>query len=77
MSNLAARLEAIRTHRSRVDVMYQAVAAPTKLQGKVSGSMAIKLMYEQVGREEYARRFKNVLDDLDRQEQDVLAKMGA
>jgi hypothetical protein len=75
MINTATHLQEIRTLRSQVNIMYQAVAAPIQMPGKVTGNMAIKMAYEQAGREEYANRFKRVLDDLDKQERDVLAKI--
>jgi len=74
MTNLE-RLEAIRTHRARTLVMYNSFAAPIKLSGKVTGSMAIKIAYEQADREEYALKFKRILDSLDRQEREVTAKL--
>lgn len=75
MTNLATRLQDVRTHRSRVNVMYQSVAAPVQLSGKMTGSVTIKMAYEQADREEYAIRFKRILDSLDRQEQEILARM--
>lgn len=75
MTDLTTRLQQIRSLRAHVDLMYQSVAAPIKLPGKVSGSMAIKMAYEQKGREEFADRFKRTLDDLDQQEREILEKI--
>ncbi len=77
MTSLTERLQHVRTLRSQVEPMYQSMAAPTRLPGRVSGSMAIKMVYEQANREEHAARFKAVLDDLDQQEQEILTKLEA
>ena len=77
MTDPATKLQEIHTLRSQVDIMYQAVAEPTRLPGRVSGSMAIKMVYQQAIREQHAARFQAVLDDLDKQEQEILAKIAA
>jgi hypothetical protein len=75
MTDLTTRLEQIRSLRAHTNVMYQSVAAPVQLPGKKTAAMAIKMAYEQVGREQFAERFKRVLDDLDQQERAILIKM--
>lgn len=75
MTDLATRLQDVRTARSRVEIMSQCVGDPVRLPGRVSGSMAIKMVYQQANREQYVTRFRAVLDDLDQQERDLLAKL--
>ncbi len=75
MTDLTTKLQEIRTARSQVEIMSQCVAEPVRLPGRVTGAMAINMMYQQVDREKHAARFQAVLDKLDRHEQEVLAKI--
>lgn len=77
MINIESRLKNIRTLRSQVDVMYQSMVAPVQLQGKRTADIVIKMAYEQMGREEFAARFKRIIDGLDKQERDILLQVEA
>lgn len=60
---------AVRALRDRISVVKSGVAAQTPLPNRVSGAMTLKMLYQQVHREEYARRLEAVEKSLDKLEE--------